>query len=219
MSDGCRNREPDFLSAGDTLRFKKYFGSYNPQNGWSLSYSIIGGGIAINFQSTPTNDQNGFLIEVLPAVTALWLPNDAAILTGYAIRQANWNGGNNNPERREIYYQLFPIKPNLQTPKADQPFLTRTEKALNALWELYLNKANDDVLIAHVGDSSFKFDSLDKVYEAICMLEARQQRELDRQRAANGKPSRRRVTPIMRITPYGQLWGTAWPYSGYLGGS
>ena len=216
---GCNNREPDWQAAGDTLKFTRYFGTYNPQNGWSLTYSVVGtASIAgpITFQSTPTNDQNGFLMDVLPAVTATWLPNDNAVLTGFAERQANWNGGNNPAERHEIYSQIFPIKPNLQNPEQDTPSLTWNQKMLKQLQDLYNQKSMDDLLAAHVGDSAFKFEEKKQLLDQISIFEARCRVDEDKQRAQNGKPSKRRIIPIMSVTPPGPLYGGQWPF-GFTG--
>jgi hypothetical protein len=116
--------EPDTLSAGDSIWFEKFFGSYLPQDGWQLEYVIRGdvGGQPISFASTPNNDYH--LLTVPEATTATWVPGPY-VLQGFAVNAANnW--------RHEIYYGEFTIYPNGQGPDT-APVTTHAQRMIPLL--------------------------------------------------------------------------------------
>lgn len=209
MLAGYQNREPDSISAGDTVQFGRYFLSYPASQGWYLSYSIIGLGAEVNFQSVANGDAHA--VTVSAATTATWLPAKDSKLAGYIVNNALG-------ERREIYYEDCPIYPNLQDAPPDQPALTFNQQCLAALQQLYLTKGNDDLLLAHVGDSTFRFESKKEIFDQICILQAHCRTDDDRERAKNGKPSRRRMIPVVGITAPGPLFSGQFP-SPFIGGN
>jgi hypothetical protein len=206
MLPGYARKEPDYIAAGTTVLFERFLGSYPASDGWSLTYSIIGLGAQVTFQSVA--DGNAHAITIPAATTALWVPTNDSKLTGYAV-----NAGLG--QEFQIYSMSCPITPNLINPPADQPSQTFLQKVIKQLEELYLTKGNDDILMAHVGDSSFKFESKKEVWEALCMARAERRIEVAKERARNGKPSTRRIIPVVSITPPGPLFGGQWP-SDYL---
>ena len=207
---GYAAREPDVISAGDTLAWERCLPACPASQGWTLSYSVIGLSTVINFQSVANGD--GHAIFVPGATTALWLPSNDSVLVGYALFPGNPNANPAIPPLRQtIYYQLMPVKPNLQNAPADQPSKTFAELMIEKLKALLISTADDNLLIAHVGDSSFRFENREKVYDMLCQMETRHRVEVDKQRAENGKPSRRRIVPVMNVTPPGPLWGAQFP--------
>ena len=202
MLTGYPTREPDSVSAGDTLCWERTFASYPASQNWSLEYSIIGLGEQVQFTSVADGDSHA--ITVPPSVTQLWLPTEISKLAGYAVNSVTG-------ERHEIYFGFFPIKPNLANAPADQPSATFNEKLVYALENLMLSKTGDDILQASVGDSHFKFANQMEVYNMLCL--ARRDLRHERAKAAirNGKPSPYRLTPRISITPVAPPFGTQWP--------
>ena len=209
MLPGYNRREPDFINAGDTLLWERSLPAYPASKGWFLKYSIVGLAEQVTFQSVADGDSHA--INVPAATTAAWLPADGAVLAGEAV---NANTG----EAHQVYYCSCPVKPNLQGAPADQPVLTFNQKVIIALEELYLQKSTDDLLQAHVGDSMFRFETKAQVWAALCMARAERRVEVAKQRARMGKPSMRRIIPVLSITPPGPLYGSQWP-GGFIGGS
>jgi hypothetical protein len=209
MLKGYANREPDYINAGDSVMFERSLPAYPASQGWALHYTIIGLGAQVSFVSTADGDSHAILVPA--ATTALWLPADGAILAGEVV---NANTG----EAHQIYYLSCPVRPNLQNAPPDQPALTFIQKVILALEELYLQKSTDDLLVAQVGDSRFQYESKSEVFDALCKARAHRRVEVAKQRARMGKPSARRILPVLSITPPGPLFGQQWP-GGYIGGS
>ena len=205
MLNGYQSREPDYINAGDTIKFERTLPAYPASQGWSLKYSIVGLAAQISFSSTPDGDSHAILVT--SDVTAAWLPAEGAVLAGEAV-----NAGTG--EAHQIYFCSCPVKPNLQGAPADQPILTFNQKAIIVLQELFLSKGPDDLLQAHIGDSMFRFETKAQIWDALCKARAARRVEVDIERARMGKPSRRRILPVMAITPPGPLYGGQWP-SGY----
>ena len=209
MLTGYARREPDWINAGDTLKWERSLPAYPASQGWALRYAIIGLGAQVAFQSTPDGDSHAILVPA--ATTAAWLPADGAVLVGEAV-----NAGTG--EAHQIYYCACPVRPNLQNAPPDQPALTFNQKVIIALEELYLQKSSDDLMVAHVGDSMFRFETKEQVWDSLCKARAERRVEVAKQRARMGKPSMRRILPVLSITPPGPLFGAQWP-GGYIGGS
>ena len=209
MLPGYSHKEPDSIAAGTTVQFWRFLPAYLASQGWSLQYSIIGLAAQVTFTSVADGDAHA--ITVPASVTAAWLPSSFSKLSGYAI--------NAGPPVQEfqIYFQECPITPNLINPPANQPALTFNEQVIIMLEKLYLTKANDDIVRAQVGDTQFFFETKDQIWTALCKARVARRVEVDVERAKNGKPSRRRIIPIVSITPPGPLFGGQWP-SGWIGG-
>lgn len=208
MLAGYANKEPDFIEAGTTVLFERHLPDYPASQNWFCSYSIIGLGQTVTFTSVADGDSHANNIPA--ATTALWLPADGAKLTGFVINSVSG-------QTFRFYSQSCPILPNLVNPPPDQPSLTFNQKVIIALEALYLTKGCDDILLARVGDSEFKFESKKQIWEALCMARAERRVEVAKERARNGKPSETRITPRISITPPGPIYGPQYPF-GFVGG-
>lgn len=209
MLVGYQRKEPVSIEAGTTVLFEKCLPEYPANQGWFCQYSIIGLGAQVTFQSVADGDDHA--VTIAASVTALWLATPTAKMAGYVC-----NNTLVPPQTFRIYFESCPILPNLLTPPADQPSKTFFEQLVEKLQKLYLEEADSNLLVAHVGDSSFKFESKKELYEALCMARVEVRVERDKERARNGRPSRRRFTPVVSITPPGPLWGQQYP-SGWIG--
>jgi hypothetical protein len=210
MLVGYSQREPDSINAGTTLLWQRHLHQYPASQGWSLQYSLIGLGAQITFTSVPDGDSH--TITVPAAITSAWLPTDGAKLSGYAI--------NAGPPVQQfaIYYQTCPVRPNLVNPPENQPSKTFNERVIEMLENLYLTKSNDDLVKVHVGDQAFQFETKREIWDALQLARIARKTEIDIERAKNRKPSRRRIIPVISITPPGPIFGSQYP-GGYLGGS
>ena len=204
MLTGYAPKEPTQIESGTTVQFERCLPEYPASKGWYLSYSIIGLGATVTFQSVADGDSHAITIPA--SVTALWLATPTAKLAGFAT-----NNTLVPPQTFRIYFESCPILPNLISPPADQPSKSFYEQVVEKLQKLYLEEADSNLLVAHVGDSEFKFESKKELYEALCMARVEVRVEKDKERARNGRPSRRRFTPVINITPPGPLFGQQFP--------
>ena len=210
MMNGYRSREPDYIVAGDSLLWERTLPAYPASKGWALNYTIVGLGAQVAFSSVADGDSHA--INVPAATTAAWLPAEGAILAGEAV-----NAGTG--EAHQIYFCSCPVKPNLQGAPADQPALTFNQKVIIALEELYLQKSTDDLKSAQVEGQRFDFETKDQVWVALCKARAERRVEIAKERARAGKPSIRRILPVMAITPAGPLYGGQFPSAYPFGGA
>lgn len=198
-------REPQEFAAGDTLSFSRSLDDFRASQGWSLKYDMRGGSQPIEFISTATNDDHKIL--VLPAVTATWLPGDYT-LAGEAI-----NSGTG--ETHQIYLGYITITPNLSAMAGNAPAQTFAQQMLAQIEEVLLAKASGDLLESQVGDSRFKFLSMEELRTEHGYWKSVRANEIAIQNAKMGRPTGNKIRPRMNITGYApQLGSGVWPWGG-----
>lgn len=181
-------REPDTFCAGDTMLFQRYLRDYTPQNGWSLSYEIRGGGQPIVFVSAALGDYHA--VEVDPAVTLLWVPSQC-VLVGFAV--------NVTGERHQIYYHELQIFTNEGAQQNIAPQTTHSQRMITLL-EGQLEK-----LAAHAIDESnieqtqiARVKRLDLERQLAINIHKRMN-EIEMENVRNGRPSGTKIISQMNI--------------------
>lgn len=208
MSQETSYREPSSLSAGDTISFTRQLPDYQATDNWSLVYELrSGGGQAIQFTSTASGDDHVLLVT--GSVTGTWLPG-SYIMAGYAV--------NTDGTRHRIFYGTLPIYQNLQAAAGDAPVQTFAQKVVANLQALILNASGNNLLESRVGDTMFRYNTRKDLYEDYAKWVQVRRGEIDSERAANGLPSRNRISPMFRITSPGPLLGQPQWFGGFEGG-
>lgn len=183
-------REPLLLVAGDTISFTRTLPDYPATDGWSLKYEIRGGAQAIEFTSVASGAAHQVKVE--EDVTATWLPGDYTI-AGFAI---NANTG----DRHQIYYAAFEIFKDLVAAPGDANLQTHAQRMVklceDRLEELAAHVLND----SKVETTEWYRTKREEYLRLRNHYKAEVKNELDAQRAANGLPSRNKITPIFNIT-------------------
>ena len=196
-------REPSSIVAGDTLAFSRKLSDYSAADGWSLSYTARAEAQSITFTSTA--DGVAHVINVDAATTAGWLPGEY-VLVGYVVK-----GG----ERHQVYEGDLTIESNPQTePTQAKTFAQQMVENLEAVM---LGKAGDDVLESRIGETQFKFLSPQELRtEHGYWLSVRNQ-ELAMNRARAGRPTGRKIRPLVRVVNQQPSVGMFGRGSGYGG--
>jgi hypothetical protein len=193
-------QEPLLFSAGDSLIFNRSLPKYLPSAGWSLLYEIAGNapGAAPTFTSTPDPTNTFHQINVLPAVTALWLPGYFE-LSGFAV--------NVSGERHSIYYGEFVIQPNLGTGVNTANVQTHAQKMIPLL-----EKALESLAAHSIDDSNIQQTEIRRVKRMDLERQLAWNKELRRNEVAlenvrNGRPSGQKIVPQMQIVQTGPVIG------------
>jgi hypothetical protein len=93
MAAQVPTREPDSLTAGETLTFKRTLADFPASEGWTLEYAFRGAGSDIEFGSTADGDDH--LVEVAATTTAGWVPGTyygQALAVNGAVTTIVWRG-------------------------------------------------------------------------------------------------------------------------------
>lgn len=206
VSAAVNDREPIYLAAGDTLSFQRFFPDYLPQNGWSLTYEIRGGGQAIEFSSSA--DETGHVVTVAESVTAEWTPGNVT-LAGYAV-----NAGAS--ERHQIYLAPLTIGTDLQTAAADDDTQTLAQKMIATLGDVILKKAGGDLLESQFGETRFKFMTMVEMRTELAYWKEMRRNEIALARARNGMPNGMTTLPVMNFAGRGcGNFRGGWPLGGW----
>ena len=201
-------REPLLFAQGDSLIFQRSLPDYLPSNGWSLLYEIRSSDQstipAIQFTSTPDATNTLHEINVLPAVTALWLPGEN-VLVGYVV--------NVSGERHQIYYAALEIVANLGTTANTVDVTTHAQRMIPlieaALEKLAIHSMNE-TNIQHVQILREKRMDLEKQLGYNKEIRAN---EIAQENIRNGRPGGNSIKPQFNIINTGSCgFGTGWPF-------
>lgn len=186
-------REPEEFCAGDTLAFTRTLPDY-PAPDWTVTYELVGNNAPrIEFVSTASNLDHSITVDA--ATTAAWLPG-TYLLVGYA---------SNGTERHRIYYGQLRVYPNQEAAAGNEDARTFAQKMVDMLEGLLLSKGG--LLESRVGDSLFRYESLEQVRtEHGYWLGVRRQ-EIAKQRAKEHRPTGNKIRPRMNIAAAGQVFG------------
>lgn len=191
-------REPIEMVAGDTLYFTKTFSEFTPP-AYSLDYEIRGGAAAISFQSSPDPTNTFFVMNVTPAVTALWLPGQM-LMAGYLIKTATG-------DRQTIYMAELTIHKNLQGSNANIQVKTFKQTLLENMETCMANFSVSGLLETRIGETMFRYQTPKDLYFAYGMAYQMRQNEIAMERVRNGRNSGQVIKPRVNITQPGPLAG------------
>lgn len=197
-------REPEEFSAGDTLAFTRSLPDY-PAPDWSIVYELTGNNAPrIEFLSSASNSNHSITVDA--ATTAGWLPGDY-VLAGYAVSGA---------ERHRIYYGQIKVYPNVPRAAGNEDTRTFAQKMVEMLEGLLLQGGG--LLESRVGDSMFRYQTLEEVRAEHGYWKNVRRNELQHERARSGKRPGNKIRPRFNITMSGPAAGSgqSWP-SGYGG--
>ncbi len=104
--------EPTEITAGATVKWKKSFTSYKPEDGWALAYYFRGAGTGLDVEGDlVTTDGSGFLVTI-PAYADEDAPATSNLSAGLYYWQA-WLTNEDTGEEIQIGEGQTNVKPNL----------------------------------------------------------------------------------------------------------
>lgn len=105
--------EPTEITAGSTVKWKKTFANYNPQDGWALAYYLRGAGAGLDVEGGDlvAADGSSFLITI-PAYADEDAPATANLSAGKYFWQA-WVTNEETGEEQQVGEGQLNVKPNL----------------------------------------------------------------------------------------------------------
>ena len=125
--------EPTVITAGDTVKWKKYFSDYLPADSWVLSYALVMDGKGLSITASDNGD--GYhLISLAMATTKVYPP-------GEYTWQAYVNNGS---ERYQVGSGVIEVKPNFETLKGGYDARSHVQKTYEALQAVVEGKATQD---------------------------------------------------------------------------
>ena len=175
--------EPLTVYAGDTFTWTRDLSSYGiTPTDWTLTYSLIpqtAGNQPISITASDNGDGT-FLVNVLPATTADYEPDDykwAAIVTN-----------NTSGERQTLFVGDMKIYVNYAT-AVQQDLRSQAKQILDALEALFYGKAlsKDQQSISVMGRSIIKL-SMTEIIDAIDVYKDNYQAEVRKQNNAQKRP-------------------------------
>lgn len=98
------SKEPDSLTAGDTLKFTKKVANYDPADSWVLTYALVNAG-SLQTITASDNGDGAFLVNVAATTTKDW-PAGSYAWQAYVTKAT---------ERFEVGRGHIVVKPNFAT--------------------------------------------------------------------------------------------------------
>lgn len=133
--------EPAVIYAGDTLKFKKSFEDYKPEDGWTLSYALVNGSRSYTFSSSDNGDST-HLVNVAPATTAEWTKGEYRYF-GHVT---------DGTDRYKVTEGSIEIKPDFTSVNFDHR--SHVKKTLDAIEATLLGKASNDQMQVEINGRS-----------------------------------------------------------------
>ncbi len=178
--------EPLTVTAGDRIKWKKFFTDYKPEDSWVLTYALINSSGKEEITATDNSDSY-HLVDVLPDDSGVW-----------ASGEYRWNAYvTKSTERYLVDDGLITINPNFS--KLDTyDSRSHVKKVLDALDALIEGKASKDQLtysISTPGGASRSLTrlNLSEAIQARRTYYGMYKRELARERVRNGKSAGNKV--------------------------
>lgn len=72
MAAEIATQEPTTVVAGDTVEWKRLLDDYRPEDGWTLTYEIVGPSADLGSFAAADNGDGYHLVEISAATTAAW---------------------------------------------------------------------------------------------------------------------------------------------------
>jgi hypothetical protein len=167
---------PDRFAAGDTLRWRYASADYPANDGWVLSYRLVGAGVALTIAASA--DGAGFIAEATAAQTAVLSVPAAGVpctLIGYVSKDA---------ERWAVYRAPCLVQPNPATITGDlRGHATKMLEAINALLE---GRATKDQQSYRIGDRELTRIPVPELLKLRDYYKAEAQRETNAAALASG---------------------------------
>jgi hypothetical protein len=137
---------PLTIVAGDSLEFRQYNGDFLPSDGWSMLFSLRGGGSEIDLESTSDGEDHVF--EINPNTTETWAPGRYTS-QGYAVHTGL-------SKRILVYRGLHTIEPNLFEAGATFDSRSHARRTLDLIEATIEGRATDDILDTAIQGTSFR---------------------------------------------------------------
>lgn len=126
--------EPDSITAGDSLHWRRSLPDYKASGGWSLTYYLVGGPATAELTSTAYGDDHD--VVVTKDTTAGWVKGTYRLL-GFAVSAT---------ERHQIYDHALEVAANPATMQGGQDMRSHARRTLDLLEAVIEGRATDDVL-------------------------------------------------------------------------
>ena len=175
---------PTEFVQGDEFTFRYAdSGIYPITDGWTINLSLRGGGTAIDIASTV--DGGNYLLEVAPAVTALWAPGKY-IAQLYALLAASH-------KRTTIWEVYVRVLPNLAVAAAGTDQRTHARRTLEAIEATIEGRAGDDILDSQIDNTTFRRLAPDQLLRLHSYYVAKVRSEEAKARALAGLATGRNI--------------------------
>ena len=173
--------EPEEIIAGDLITWKKSLSDYPASAGWTLKYSLRGGGTTIDIIATVDGDDH--LISIPKATTAAWQAGT------YRWQSYIEKGA----ERYTLNFGTIIIKPSFEALAANYDTRSHVKKVLDALESIIAGKATADVAQYTIAGRSLTKFSPEELIKWRDYYSDKYQTELSRENIKNNKAARNRI--------------------------
>lgn len=172
---------------GDTLDFETSVPDYPNTDGWTLNFRLIpivtGTAISFTAAGTPTEDADGYRVQLAPATTAAWTAGDYA-----------WNSYlTKTGARVTLESGQVTLLPDPAVATAPRDNRSHARKVLEAIEAVIEGRATKDQEEYTIGDRSLKRTPLEELRKMRTDYRAEVRAEEDAERVANGLPARNKL--------------------------
>lgn len=173
--------EPDQVTAGDTLKFRREEADYVPPT-WTLRYVLVKDAEQIEFSSTDNGDGT-HLINVAATTTDDWVPGT------YAWQVYAESGS----ERFTTGRGVIEILPNFSALASGHDNRTHVKRTLDAIEAVIEERATKDQESYTINGRSLNRTPMEQLLMLRDKYARLYQQELDRQKVADGKTGKSSV--------------------------
>ena len=181
-SDNIPSYEPEVVTEGDTVKFRRYLPEYLPTDGWALSYALVNADRQITFSST--TDGNAHLVNVLPAVTENWVAGEYT-WQAYVTK---------DDDRYTVGQGVITIRSNFAADALGGDRRSHPRKMLAALQAMMESKATSDQLAMSIRGRSISRMSPAEIIKWIDYYEKQVAKEEQAERIRRGMRSGRKIS-------------------------
>lgn len=170
-------KEPDFVTAGDTVSWQRSLPDYPASAGWVLSYALRGpSAIDITADTNQT-------INVSSGTSANWAPGSYFIQGVVTL----------NGERHTVYQDRITIKPNLAAAGANYDGRSHAKRVLDTIEAVIEGRASKTDLQMEIEGTKISRMTHEQLLSLRTYYRNEYRAELRREKVASGKGSGRRI--------------------------
>lgn len=181
MAAAIPTTEPESITAGDSTTWTRSFPDYSAADGWALSYAFVQAG-----KPSLTIATTGSGTTYTAALTTA---NTTALGSGLWYWQAFLT---KTSQRVTAGAGRITVLVNLATAGSDYDPRSFAKKALDAIEAACLNGIREDIEIS-IDGMVLRFRTFEEMLKARSQYQAIYKAEVDAERLANGKGSRKKV--------------------------
>lgn len=174
--------EPDVITEGDTIKWKRYLADYLPADGWVLSYALVNASGQIAFSATA--DGQYHLVNVPVATSSVW-PAGEYSWQAYVTKDG---------ERHTVGAGHIEVRRNFAAEALGRDARSHARKVLDALKATMEGKASVDQLAVSIRGRSISRLNPSELIKWIDFYEKQVAREDAEDRVRRGLSSPRKIS-------------------------